>query len=283
MDWSKSKNILIIIFVILNIFLLVSVVQKESKVVVISQKDVSDIQTILKGNNIDLKATIPNKIKQKPFLKVEDIVYNESETVKKILGDDSQTVKESNNDKTAYKKGGKTLEFYKDKTINYINSAPTETVNISNKKDVIEYAKDFLKDNFFDINKGVLTEYKANNDSIELLFEQQYKDNPIFVSSMWVKISDKGILAIKGRWVTPVEFIDNPKDIKTPLEILLVFSKDYGQSTPTTIKSVTLGYYFNLKEFKNAAVSAFPVWKIETDNMKYYYNAYEGYLENKTQ
>jgi regulatory protein YycI of two-component signal transduction system YycFG len=73
MDWSKSKNILIIVFIVLNLFLLYNVYQKESKTILVSQNEIKDIKTILKSNKYELNANLPAKITPKNFLEIEDL------------------------------------------------------------------------------------------------------------------------------------------------------------------------------------------------------------------
>jgi len=281
MDWVRAKTILIGIFIILNIFLVYNIYVKESKAVVISGKEISDISMILKNNNIDLKATIPTKVLPKSFLKIEDISYKEDDVVKKLLGDTKTTSKVINNDISIYKSGNKSVEFYKDKTIYYKDNEPTENIDISSKNKAEKYVLKFLKTKGINLNYGVLNNYIQSQDGCEISFKQEFKGNAIYVSYMSAKLSNKGIAEFKMRWVNPIDFIDAPKDIKTPIEMLLIFSKDIGEDSNISVNNISLGYYFDLEEIKNATVSAFPVWKIQTVDNEYYYNAYEGYLENK--
>jgi hypothetical protein len=80
----------------------------------------------------------------------------------------------------------------------------------------------------------------------------------IFVSFMNVLVSNNGITEIKGRWVNPVGFIDTPRNIKTPTEVLLIFSKDVGEHPSINIYNVSLGYYFNLEQIEKCNCISFP-------------------------
>lgn len=282
MDWGKTKTILILIFLALNIFLLCNVFMQESKVISVTQKDISDMQAILKQSNIELKSSIPNKIKQKPFLKVEDLKYDEKDIVNRFLGDINQTTKIDGLNYVTYKNGPKSLEIYSDKRMVYKNSEPSENLEGFEKKKVIKYIEKHLKEKGINLKHGIIEDYQNNQDGYKVRYVQKYKDYQIFVSYMDITISNKGVTQIDWRWVIPIEFVDTPKDIKTPTEILFVFAKDLENKDTVDINNVLLGYYFPLEDFNNAVVSAVPVWAIELSNGKiYYYNAYEGYLEGK--
>ena len=280
MDWSRAKTILIFIFLALNIFLVYNLVAKESKVVTIAQKDILDVQSILQKNNIYLKAQVPNKIKPKSFLKIEDAPYKESDLVKSFFGSSQGVQKTVVLGITTYKKGLMSLEIYQNKKIIY-NNEPNDNIKGSNQKKIEGYVESYLN------SKGIFHEYaqesgfSSNNEEYELEYKQIFHDNEIFPSYMNIKLSDKGITRIESLWFSPLGFIGDIKDIKTPLEALFVFAKDIGNKDKVTINDISLGYYLS-DNIQNAAVSAVPVWRIKSsDGFVYYYNAYEGYLEGK--
>lgn len=241
MDWSRAKTILIVIFLVLNIFLIYNLAADESKVVTISQKDIIDVQTILKRSNIELKAQVPNKIKSKSFLKVED---------------------------------APNMKFT-------INNEPKDNVKGFNQKKIEKYVETYLKSKDIFPEYAQVSNFTKDNNGYEIKYKQVFRDNEIFRSYMNIKLSEKGVTSIESHWFNPVGFIDDVKDIKTPLEALLVFAKDAGGEVKITIDDISLGYYLS-DDIQNASVSAVPVWRIKaSDGSIYYYNAYEGYLEGK--
>ena len=73
MDWSKAKTILIIVFLILNIFLGGNLWLKNSakgEVTIVSTKEIDEAKKILKQEGIIIEADIPKKISPQPFLTV---------------------------------------------------------------------------------------------------------------------------------------------------------------------------------------------------------------------
>lgn len=280
MDWSKAKTILIVIFLILNIFLIINIAGKESRVTVISQKDILEIQTILKNNGILLEASLPNEIKPKALLKVEDIVYDENNMVNKFIGENS--VKSTNENSTVYIKDSKMLEINKNKSIIFTDSNPKDTLTDISKSNVKKYFEGYLRNRGINLKNVELASFSQTNEGYKVKFVQVFDNNPIFVSYFDVNLTNAGITKLSGRWINPIGFIEASKDIKSPTEILLMFAKDISNANTnnTVIKSMSLGYYSPIESLKNATISIAPVWEIQTNDKVYYYNAYEGYLED---
>lgn len=280
MDWSRAKTILIFIFLALNIFLIYNMAAEESKVITIAQKDILDVQSILQKNNIILKAQVPNKISPKSFLKIEDASYKENDLVKNFLGGSQGAQKVAASGVTTYKKGLMSLEIYPNKKIVFTNE-PNDNIKGFSQKEIENYAESYLKAKDMFPMYAQESGFILSDGGYELKYKQVFHDNEIFPSYMDIKLSDKGITKIESLWFSPVGFIDDAKDIKTPLEELFVFAKDVENKDKITIDDISLGYYLS-DDIQNASVSAVPAWRIKvSDGYTYYYNAYEGYLEGK--
>ena len=74
MDWNKSNSILIIAFIVLNIFLLLAtfsnVFSDNSNTVIIGDFK-ENVESILKNKNINIKCEIPKDIYLLPVLETE--------------------------------------------------------------------------------------------------------------------------------------------------------------------------------------------------------------------
>lgn len=280
MDWVKAKSILIIVFFVLNVFLLYNLSVKESRAIAITQKEVADISSILKMNNIELKASLPTKVHPQSFLRVEDTVYNEHELVNNLLENSEGVIKSSTPESSVYSKSGKSVEVFSNKKIIYNNKEPVDDIQGFSKKRIIKYTESFLREKKIYPKYGVVGKFITTKEGCELTYIQEFKRYKVFESYMKVKLTHKGITQVEWFWVKPIQFVDSPKDIKSPTEILLTFIKELNTKEQVSVTDVSLGYYFPLEGFTNASVSAVPAWKIETSTGgKYYYNAYEGYLE----
>lgn len=280
MDWSRAKTILIFIFLILNIFLVYNISKQENKDIVVTQQEISDIKAILEKSNIELKATISNKIKPKSFLKIEDFIYKEEDLANRFFGSMEGVTKTNIPNAVVYKKGSKSIEIYSDKKLIYKDEAPTDNIEGFSKSKAINYVQNYLKTMGIYSKDAVVDRFDNVNYQYKINFKQELKGNQIFASYMNIELSNKGITRIERVWVKPVEFFDAPKDIKAPTEILLIFAKDFTNKEKVSIDAISLGYYFPLEDFKNATVSAIPAWKIELSTGQiFFYNAYDGYLE----
>ena len=70
MDWSKAKTILIIVFLVLNIFLGGNLWLKssaKSDITIVSANEIDEAKKILKQEGIIVKADIPKKVTTQPF------------------------------------------------------------------------------------------------------------------------------------------------------------------------------------------------------------------------
>jgi aspartyl/asparaginyl-tRNA synthetase len=74
-------------------------------------------------------------------------VFDEVKAVNKLLGDNNGLIKETNDAKISYKKENKSLEILKIILLHYSNSNPSEEKIFRIKKDVINYIKEFFKEN----------------------------------------------------------------------------------------------------------------------------------------
>ena len=108
MDWSRAKTILIIIFLSLNFFLIYNIIKQESKTVILSQNDISNIKSILDNNNIELKADILTTIKPQPFLRLDDEKINEDKVKKVFWGNKVNIIKDIEKDSITFLKENKT-------------------------------------------------------------------------------------------------------------------------------------------------------------------------------
>lgn len=120
MDWNKSNTILIIAFIILNIFLLLATfsdVFTDDSNVVIKGDFKENVEKLLKSKNINIKCEIPKDIYILPVLETEyDIIKVNNELLEKYLGkglEAQDNVFVYNNDKK------ETLEIVDNKKIVY--------------------------------------------------------------------------------------------------------------------------------------------------------------------
>lgn len=90
MDWNKSNTILIIAFIILNIFLLLATfgnIFTDNFNVYMDKDFINDVENLLKSKNINIKCEVPEETYILPVLETEfDIIEINNELVQNYLG-----------------------------------------------------------------------------------------------------------------------------------------------------------------------------------------------------
>lgn len=190
MDWNKSNTILIIAFIILNIFLVTSsyndIFTEEYNVT--DDKDfMENLENILKVKNIVVNSELPEETYMLPTLEAEyEILHVTKELLNSFLGPGVEPIE----DVTIYRndkgevleiKDGKKLHYtVRDKAFGNLNNEDklTEEINIfieDKKIDASGYSEDYKhmdKDNLF-----VVYTRKHNNISMDNSYMYFYFDS----------------------------------------------------------------------------------------------------------
>ena len=88
MDWSKAKNLLIIAFVITNIFLIYNIqgeMSKQKETQIIDSKHLNDVEQYLNDNGIKLNTHVPEEIISLPMLMVRYKNFDSNKMAKELL------------------------------------------------------------------------------------------------------------------------------------------------------------------------------------------------------
>lgn len=266
MEWKRAKDILIILFLMIDIFLLGLNVYKNNG----TDTDFSKISTVLSKNNIQVSQNVIPKSKKSGFV-YEFYSVSLGEDIKKdLLG---EYEKKGKNDFSSKDKNA-TLSISSNK-ISYNNKEPNfKNFSDVNEKNVNKKLKTYIK--MLGIKKYVKLESVLANDGEYTVNYSFYIDgNSLFSSKLEFVVSKKGIHTINAILNIP----DNSKGYKFELSgietILLNFGQNSDFKKTTEIKNITYGYY--ISEYENAvAYQALPVYNIETKDNFYIYDARDG-------
>jgi len=277
-EWSKAKNILIIIFVILNVFLLVySGIYREKTNV--SKEEVVTAINILKKNGviIDPACEIPTYKKNTSMLVFENGNINKQKIIDKLFGKNYVELKQLDEKKTITE-GEKSLTFAEGCAFTYNNTNPSDNINISQEKGIERYLRDYLADMGINMSRYILDKYTKNKDNtVTLIFIEKYKNFLIYDNKISISIAKNGITNITLNIKKIKGFTKAPSPIMPAHQVLL---KSFYNKKGVTIKFIDIGF----KGFENEdngqetkEIFQGPAWRITAaDGREVFLKAYDG-------
>lgn len=292
MNWSKAKTILIIVFLIADIFLFYELYSGAlGSRLIMDKENTKEVIKYLEKQGISVKSSIPKPSSSRATLTVKYKYFDkqyalenffDSPDVVAIHTQDDRIVME---DEKIYVEINKNGEFiYTNKALMQDGEAPFDEKQALNKIEA------FLKK----IGIGEKDRYNESK-TIEkgylgIYFSQAYKDTFLDKSYLEIQATNKGVIYIKMLWFETVNNGKAKKEIIPPIKALMKLSELYKDSEHNvTVSDIGLGYYFNtdleqVKELDVKAVeegTAILVWRVKTDMGDIYINAYNGIVEKK--
>ncbi|MBP1927048.1 regulatory protein YycI of two-component signal transduction system YycFG [Sedimentibacter acidaminivorans] len=263
MDWNRSNTILIIAFIILNIFLLISTfsnVFTENFNVYLDKDFLEDVESLLKSKNININCEIPEEIYVLPVLDTDyEMIEVNNALVQKYLGksvEAKEDVYSYTNDKNEILEiiDGKKIKFTKR---NLIKGKINDTELINNS------IKAFITEN--DINDSGFTEsykYISENGSY-VTYTQNYNDNSLDNSYMKFLFDKEGMYEFEMQKINAVIEIKDKIRTISAIEALPRLMT-YDDIKDKNIVSIKMKYYSiengNWKYIKK--INADPTWKV---------------------
>ncbi len=277
MDWAKVKTILIIVFLIVNIFLMMKVVEKSCRRE-LKADEIQSVTSLLSQNNIILQQQMPTKISFMPRIKTTNEIAEGDWLADKLIGSGKWTKVQGQTNETIYTFEDKKLKVGVNGRFNYtINKGP-DKLQLNSEDKVKEYIYNILR-LYTTIENYTLESLVKGRDGYELKLSCYYKDNEIFNNYVEAKVNDSGQIILTHGLVSFDGFVGKPKKV-TPVDALIELIKSVERSSQTTVREVLLGYYADVN--KNQEVikygEADPAWKIITDKGTYIFDGYNGSL-----
>ncbi len=279
MDWARAKTILIIAFVITNIFLAYNVWQTKyygHRSERISDDRIEELVDILQQRGMRVSAPIPKDLYTNEILTVEYMEIDTDglmETVfgRKVINPVFQ------GDSARYSERGIVLEVKNNREIFYKN------LNIRNKlkqsltqQQAIKTCEDFLKEHNLYNPSMVVESVEATEEGYFLSFDQRYKDKLLEKSFVEMEVTSGGVHSLHMLWLNPVKAENSRKKISHAIDALIKVAsrKEVQESGPAEIDSIRLVHYFDWESAREG--EAFPAWRISVNGEAYYVNALTG-------
>jgi hypothetical protein len=249
MDWSRAKSVLILVFFILNIFLLINISILNPKDN-ISVETIKNTKKLLESRNIVLKCDIPVYRSEYVYLDYESKEFNRDKIIKTLLG---KTGPEGEDLKpgTEIANGSKSLIFQNSNNFTYKDTNPDHNININNTVNIEKYIRGIMADMDIPAPKYEVDSLKkVSNGLLSVTFIENYRKFFLFDNKVEVLISEKGITEMKGSRIG--SFAVGKRKILPAHQILI---KNAVKLSNSTITRIDLG-------FKGQN----PAWRVTLEN-----------------
>lgn len=272
MDWNKSKTILILAFIVVNIFLLAIVFNYNisgNKYGSFEEDFINDVTVKLESKNISVACNIPTRFYPLPLLEIEfEIIKPENHIINNFLGENIEVEE----DKFVYENNNKEiLEFVNNKLLVYTkrDAIPSETFD----KEIIDnQIQKFLEEKEItieDYNK-VLEYYESG--VYYTIYHKKYENYSIENSYIKIYNDSLGVYKIEIQQVKNFNAKEGKIEVTVAPEALLRLMI-YDDINNKTIKDIKLCYYTVEDENwdKIVKTNADPTWKVIFDDNTYHY------------
>ncbi|MFA5522992.1 MAG: hypothetical protein WDA24_01420 [Tissierellales bacterium] len=269
MDWSKAKNILIIAFIITNIFLAhVLINSRNTNTALVADDFIEDVKGFLIEKNIDLAIEIPREIPSMPLFRIKYEIYNNQDIATRFLGANYSSETISGNPYSFYISGNESVIVKHGNEIMYENSSTISIHKNLTPSKAEDLAEKFIKDKGFSSEDYKLS-FVDHKDGYYFIEYTKVIDKFYFEKSfMRFTISSAGINRFERFWIESAELDDSTVTIMSAprsLLKLLVMEEAYGK----TIEEISICYYLDPEKHMGTSDSsnaiggkATPAWRI---------------------
>lgn len=279
MDWSKAKNILIIAFLITNIFLVLSIKQNLDEKDFFYQVDeerINDVVEILEKRDIIIKADIPTETLKLPILTLEYEIYEPEEIAQLFL--EEYSIK----DNEYIKRNEKVKLLYNNKQIVYEKNPEVFNTKDIGEEAAIEIADRFIEDHgFMDKNMSLWDISKDEEGNYNVVYSQLHGEMVLEDSHMKVVVDNVGVIYFERKWLKPQSERTYRQEIIPSTTALLMAIDDIktrvGDSyDKIVINEVRLGYLLDISKFDSLikwydmeSGDASPYWRITIEDKEH--------------
>lgn len=274
MDWARAKNIFILLFFLLNIFLsaiLINTLGNDN----ITKDTIYDAQQALAQRGVAITCDIPDFNGGVGTLTYDDASLNREKILKNIFGDERNNGGLSG--ELDIKDGNKELKFPDDYSLVFTDSDPEGTaLGLNNVEGILNYASNVLKGTEVPVFDYHLDMVEEKGDRKTYIFKQKYKDFWIHENYIAVGLTKEGVEYLELRY-RKVDSIINSKKVMPVHQVLI---GDYESIKNITITKIDLGFKEHKMDDGSRELDDIPVWRVEygDDNKRQnkFFKAYDG-------
>jgi regulatory protein YycI of two-component signal transduction system YycFG len=260
LDWSKIKNIFIISFLILDLYLIYEFVKViDSNQINVKANIESSIETKLKAEGIEY-GSLPETYVEDFTLMAKPKNFTIEDTQKSILSNQRVTIISD-------------TEIY---------SSLKEPIPITEKFGPTEL-NNFIKENV--LYGEQYRFWKKSSDGSSIVYTQQYKNKPLFENDkakLEFYVNDQSeIFSYTQSYLEDVQELSNPEKIIQPIKAIEALYTKGDLPSNSKITEPELGYY-TFAGFSDATQVLNPAWSFTVEGKgKLYVSAFEGEIITK--
>ncbi len=289
MDWGRAKDILIVAFLALNLFLGFRLWTEMSRYPAATSQllpeEIAATLDNLAAAGIELAVPIPREAPPLPLLQVQVSPLKPQKVAQYFLGnlEDVHIVRTPGPEgEILFIRGGEELSVYPNGIITYRYLYPRPPS--PGREGIEEWAEEFIAHQREFGQELRLKEIRElpQEEAFLVRLEQLYQDRPL-VGSAGVEalVAEEGIKFLWQRPLEPIGPAGEKKAIIPATEALLRLAaarEGHKGGERLIIAEITLGYYNKLYDAQEW--EAVPVWALRTDEDQWYYiNAFTGEQE----
>ena len=252
MNWYRAKTILIVFFIITNLFLFYNITFGTQDENYISDDVVLYTTQVLKNNEITIDSgIIPRKKVSAVQFEADNIITGYEEFSKKVLGELS--VKISDN---SYMSELGRLDFSGDRFTLTVENYPQ--IDLETEKAAISLLENFnIK----------ISNYEYENQR----FTKKINKLEVFDCNIEISQEESGKLTISGVWFEKnSKEVSGGKEMKPITSVLIDFISEHERPQgAVTIEKVKWGYMVYETDTYHKSIVPLPVWKFEFEDNGY--------------
>ena len=293
MRWDRALNLLIGIFLCVNLALAWINYEKFIKTYEVSDERIKTIVSILDKENIKIEGKLPTVFSPKSSIWIEPIEITSTirdGLVERILGEerslititkDGEDVQYGRN-ALVYSKGEEELRFYKENIL-YLNKAIEKEKGKLTEKEALKYTKKFVERlNLEEYLKDAKIEVISESYGWDVTYYKVYKGLPVFDSFVKVKVSEAGVFEAEIKCIVITDKVGRLKPLYPIDDVLFGLQELKLEQSQKVVESVELGYRLDHTEGMHIlAEEAVPMYKIQIKGLAtpIFVNAYTNTYE----
>jgi hypothetical protein len=264
MDWARAKNILIVAFIILNIFLLTTILYTNYNLRF--QSDYTRYAlNYLKSRNVKIECDIPDIGNKAGIIGYDIIEPDLGKLIKLVFGNKAEKTVENNS--IIYEQGKKKIIF-QEGMLTIIDTPDNYKSLITDSEKFNKKIYGYLKTVGIGQKELSIHREYAPDGKREAAFFIKYKGALLFDKTVTAEINENGLMTVSLP-VMQIKETNIPEEIISIYQIIVMSNLEQG----SVLKSVDFGY----KQINSDDVFDTPVWRIATDNnTPIFFNAYTG-------
>lgn len=275
MDWAKAKNILIFMFVLLNLFLAITLITLFNSDN-ISGEAIENTDKVLENRGIVLDCEIPLYNKEMGTLISSNSILDKDLIIKGFFGE-VKYIEETFNESINAVCGNKKLVIEKVNTFVYNNSDPKEAVYLADTKRVQSYLANLFKEMKVPFEKFYFDKTEETSEGQKIYtFRQKKEGFWLYSNYVEVAISKNGITYLKYNNRNAKEITGRQKIV--PAYQILV--KNLTDDSGTVISKIDLGFGEQFVGDDTKVLDDIPVWRITAKKsekiVERYFKVYNG-------